>query len=88
MANIRDLKKDINYVLGDIIDAAYIWEAIHPEQDPAKAEAIVDDAISTFDELIARVSDKKAENRKQNLQAVRADLEVKGKDLIDRINAL
>ena len=28
MANIRDLKKDINFVLGDIIDAVYfacVW---------------------------------------------------------------
>ena len=24
MANIRDLKKDINYVLGDIIEAVYL----------------------------------------------------------------
>ena len=26
MANVRDLKKDINYVLGDIIEAVYVWE--------------------------------------------------------------
>jgi hypothetical protein len=26
MANKRDLKKDINYVLGDIIEAVYVWE--------------------------------------------------------------
>ena len=33
MASIRDLKKDINFVLGDIIDAVYIWEAINPKED-------------------------------------------------------
>ena len=27
MPSIRDLKKDINFVLGDIIEAVYIWEA-------------------------------------------------------------
>jgi len=25
MANIRNLKKDINYVFGDIIEAVYSW---------------------------------------------------------------
>ena len=52
MASIRDLKKDINFVLGDIIDAVYIWEAINPKEDHTKSEAIIDDAIKTFDELI------------------------------------
>ena len=31
MANIRDLKKDINYVLGDIIEAVYLWELTNPK---------------------------------------------------------
>ena len=26
MANIRDLKKDINFVLGDFIETVYEWE--------------------------------------------------------------
>ena len=32
MANIRNLKKDINYVLGDIIEAVYLWELTNPDQ--------------------------------------------------------
>ena len=26
MANVRNLKKDINYVLGDLIEDVYVWE--------------------------------------------------------------
>lgn len=88
MASIRDLKKDINFVLGDIIDAVYIWEAINPKEDHKEAEAIVDDAIVTFDELIAKVNNNKVENRRQHLKAVNAELEERGKALIDRVNAL
>jgi len=32
MANKRDLKKDINYVLGDIIEAVYVWELANAEK--------------------------------------------------------
>ena len=32
MASIRDLKKDINYVLGDIIDAVYFTGKIQTEE--------------------------------------------------------
>ncbi len=52
MASIRELKKDINYVLGDIIEAVYIWELTNPSKDNKKAEAIIDEAIVTFDDLI------------------------------------
>ncbi|WP_299685882.1 hypothetical protein [uncultured Dokdonia sp.] len=88
MANIRDLKKDINFVLGDIIDAVYVWEALNPEGDAAKGEAVIDDAIATFDTLIEKVNDRKVENRKKHLGSVRAELEEKATGLVDRINKL
>ena len=88
MANIRDLKKDINYVLGDIIEAVYIWELTNPSKDDKKAESIIDEAIETFDELILKVNDKKAENKKQHFKAINADLEEKGRKLIEKINGL
>ncbi|WP_405325817.1 hypothetical protein [Leeuwenhoekiella sp. LLG6367-2.1] len=88
MANIRDLKKDINFVLGDIIDAVYLWEALNPKEDHAKSEAVVDDAILTFDELIAKVNDNKVENRSKHLKAVNAELETRGRALIERVNSL
>ena len=88
MANIRDLKKDINYVLGDIIEAVYIWELTNPSKDDKKAESIIDEAISTFDELILKVNDKNVENKKQHFKAINADLEEKGRKLIEKINGL
>lgn len=88
MANIRDLKKDINFVLGDIIDAVYVWEVLNPKEDKVKAEAIIDDAIATFDTLIARVNERKVESKKKQLTAVRADLEKEATSLVERVNAL
>ena len=35
MASIRDLKKDINYVLGDIIDAVYFTGKMQTEEGKA-----------------------------------------------------
>ncbi len=88
MASIRDLKRDINYVLGDIIEAVYIWELTNPEKDNKKAEAIIDDAIVVFDELIEKVNAKKVENKKQHFKAINQELEDRGRKLIDKINAL
>ena len=55
MASIKNLKKDINYVLGDIIEECYTWELLNPKADPKAAEAIIDEAIVAFDALITHV---------------------------------
>ena len=88
MANVKDLKKDINYVLGDIIEAVYIWELTNPGKDNKKSEGIIEDAILTFDELISKVNQKKVEDKKKHFKSINAELELRGKKLIDQINAL
>jgi len=62
MASIKNLKKDINYVLGDIIDECIVSVT----GDQKKIEAIVDEAIVIFDELIAKVNAKNIENKKSS----------------------
>ena len=70
MANVRDLKKDINYVLGDIIEAVYIWEYANKDKDNKKSEAIIDEAIEVFDDLIAKVNNKSIDNKKAHFKAI------------------
>ena len=88
MANKRDLKKDINYVLGDIIEAVYIWELTNPGKDSKESQKIIDDSIVTFDELIVKVNERDIENAKQHFKGINTELETKGRALIDRINKL
>ena len=88
MANIRDLKKDINYVLGDIIEAVYIVDAANNKPDSKEGAKIIDSAISTFDDLIAKVNQRSVENRPEHLRGVKSELEQKGADLIAQLNKL
>ncbi len=88
MANVRNLKKDINYVLGDIIEAVYVWEYTNTDKDTKKSEAIIDEAIGTFDDLIAKVNDKSVEDKKSHFKSINQELETKGRALIEKINKL
>lgn len=88
MANKRDLKKDINYVFGDIIEAVYYWELENSDKPTKESEAIIDEAIASFDELIGRVNDRIVEDKKAHFKSINTDLEAKGRALIDRINKL
>ena len=53
MASVKNLKKDINYTLGDIIEECYIAQMLTPENSK-KTEAIIDEAIEIFDVLIEK----------------------------------
>lgn len=88
MANRRTLKRDINYVFGDIIEAAYLHQITHPKEDPANSEKIVDEAIAGFDELIGKMNQKDVENRKQHFTNIQKELEAKATVLVEKINAL
>jgi ABC-type transporter Mla subunit MlaD len=88
MASKRDLKKDINYVLGDIIEAVYNWELDNTDKSTKESEAIIDDAIATFDELISKVNARDIEDQKAHFKGIQNELEQKGQSLVDRLNKL
>ena len=88
MANKRDLKKDINYVMGDIIEAVYIWELTNPAKDTKESQSIIDGAITAFDELIVKVNQRDLKDAKAHFKAVNQELEAKGRALIERINKM
>ncbi|MDD7916023.1 hypothetical protein [Polaribacter ponticola] len=86
MSSIKNLKKDINYVLGDVIEYAIDVAILKNEQK--KGDEIIDEAIVTFDSLIASVNTKKVENKKAHFKAINLDLETKAKGLVEKINSL
>lgn len=86
MASIRNLKKDINYVLGDVID--YTISIASYKNKPKEADAIVDEAIETFDSLIAKVNQRNVENKKAHFKNIVAELETKANSLLDKVNEL
>ncbi|RRJ90957.1 hypothetical protein EG240_07045 [Paenimyroides tangerinum] len=88
MANVRTLKKDINYVLGDIIEAVYIWEMSTTGKPTEASSAIIDEAIEKFDGLIVKVNQKNVENKKSHFKQIYSDLEESANQLVDKINAL
>ena len=88
MASKRNLKKDINYVLGDIIEATYITEIAKGGKPTEATDVIVDEAIATFDDLITKVNIRGVENKKAHFKQINQELETKAKGLIEKINSL
>ncbi|MGS2761361.1 hypothetical protein [Sinomicrobium sp. M5D2P9] len=88
MASVKNLKKEINSVLGDIIEAVYLWETATDNTNSEEGNAIIDEAIEAFDNLIEKVNDKSVEDRKAHLKSVNNELEAKANVLIEKVNKL
>ncbi|WP_299839021.1 hypothetical protein [uncultured Tenacibaculum sp.] len=88
MASVKNLKKDINYTLGDIIEECYMWELENPGVDTVASQGIIDEAIAAFDELLDKVNAKDVESKKAHFKGISTELEEKAKALIAKVNAL
>ncbi|WP_299552087.1 hypothetical protein [Seonamhaeicola sp.] len=88
MASVKNLKKDINNVLGDVIGAVCDWELENTDKDTKKSQAIIDEVIETFDDLIAKVNAKDVDDSKAHFKAINTELEAKANALIDKVNKL
>jgi ATP adenylyltransferase/5',5'''-P-1,P-4-tetraphosphate phosphorylase II len=88
MSSVKNLKKDINFVLGDIIEAVYICEMTSTGKPTTETNAIIDEAIGSFDALITKVNAKKVENKKAHFKQINAELEQTASQLVAKINAL
>jgi hypothetical protein len=88
MANVKNLKKDINFVLGDIIEAVYLFEMSTSGKATTATDAIIEEAIKSFDVLIAKVNAKNVENKKAHFKQINIELEQTANQLIAKINEL
>lgn len=88
MASIRDLKKDVNFVLGDIIEAVYLWEAGSGNKDSEEGSVIIDKAIAVFDDLMVKIHQKDVASSKAHFKEIRAQLETKATELVEDLNKL
>jgi len=88
MPSVKNLKKDINFVLGDIIEAVYIYEMTTSGKPSDETNAIIDEAISSFYGLISKVNAKKVENKKAHFKQINVELEQTANQLVEKINAL
>ena len=88
MASKKLLKKNINYLFGDLIDECYLWMLVNPEKDAKQANEIIDEAVEFYDETMVRVSKRKVEDTKKYFAQLSADVEEKANALVGKINSL
>ncbi|MGB0376508.1 MAG: hypothetical protein ACPGC5_04860 [Flavobacteriaceae bacterium] len=88
MASIKSFKKEINNTIGGLIEEIYLWELTNPSADLTASEAIIDEAIELFDELIQQINATSKEERNQRFVEIRSAFQSGAQAIETKINQL
>ena len=87
MASIKDLKKEINYVLGDLINLVYLKDLTSEGKVSEDSEKMVDSIYDSYEEFIEKINKSRKEvKRSQVLKTIRKEYQKSVKQIVDKIN--
>jgi len=84
--NLRDIKKDIEYVIGAFVDDCTLVLAVHKGKDVDAVANLLDEAVDLYNDLRDRIS-KPEGGKKAFYNGLRKELLDKVDALYDRLSA-
>jgi hypothetical protein len=92
MSSVRKLKKDIDYLIFEVISDCFNFGSLHPEEKAEEVTDIISDAVVLRNDLIRRVNNpERYEDHKvvkSHFKTVEKDLIVGADKLFGRLSAL
>ncbi|WP_075591633.1 hypothetical protein [Labilibacter marinus] len=92
MANLRELKKDINYLASEIVTQGYLKLALMETVKEEALTPILVEAVEMRNEFIARANHPDGKNNRKLVKAyykkLRADLMAKSLELLEKLQSL
>jgi hypothetical protein len=85
MASIRELKKDIDYLVFEVISDCFVYSNVHPDNKTDELTALISDAVEFRNDLIVRVNNP---DGKDNPKIVKAYYKAVQKDLLSGVDKL
>jgi len=92
MASIRDLKKDITFLVSEIISDTQLYLHFNPAKNTEVAYSIIEDAVDMFNQMYARANHPDGKDNpkliKQHYKSIRKDLLEQSHKLFGRMGTL
>lgn len=88
MASRRKLKKNVNYIVGELFTECLINQYFVPGTDEAKANEIMGNILMVQDEFLSRISHTEPGNVKTFYKKFREDFNLKINGIVDEIGKL
>ncbi|MHC1779443.1 MAG: hypothetical protein AB9922_04335 [Bacteroidales bacterium] len=88
MASLRVIKKDIDYLVSEVVSDCWTFLYINPDKKAEDVVDIINDAVKFRNELFERVNNPVKEKVKAHYKAINQDLLSGVDSLFQRISAL
>ena len=88
MASRRELKKNVNYIAGELFTECLINSMFIPGTDKDKADELMSEVLKMQDEFVTRISHTEPGNVKVFYKKYRADFNAKVNEIIEAIGKL
>ena len=87
--NLRSIKKDIEFLVGDFVEDCLLFAMFHPEKDIDKVEDLINEASNTADELFYKVNHPAADvKQKTYYNGIGEELLIRLDALCEKLSAL
>lgn len=87
--NLRDIKKDIEYVLSAFVEDCSIVAAVNPKANEAEVSELLEKAVDLYNELRDKVAAKDFEGtKKAYFNSLRKEILVKTDALYEELSAV
>lgn len=88
MANLRVIKKDVIFLINEVISDCCTYMSVYPESNPQEVEKIIADAIALGDDLFEKINKHPKEGAKKYFKEVHIGLLKDVDALFERISKL
>ena len=88
MASIKNLKKDLNNIIGEIIQNVNLWQLENPDVDLNKSDKLIDECFDAFDVFIIKIHNKDVKDKNKYFKALSLELANVASDLVKKFNSL
>ncbi len=86
--NLRDIKKDIEYVIGAFIDDCSIFSSINSKADDEALGGLLDEAVNLYNDLKDKVYAKPEGKKSAHFAAIRKELLEKTDGLYKKLSEI
>lgn len=87
--NLRDYKKDVEYVVGEFVDDCSLFIALNPDKNTEKLTEVVEEAVALYNDLKDKVYAKVEPKRKKAwFDGLRKEMFEKTDALYEKLSAI
>ncbi len=88
MASIRDLKKDLKYAFGDLVEQVLLFKIVN-EDSKHNTDELINEIYAAYEEALNKVNaHRKQKDKKAYFKKINAEIDKTLEGLSERVNAL